>query len=151
MTTPSPFVQDYVRSARFHLDNAFGMYTQVREQQYNEAFVKLAYMASQIWGSGIDILSTIMLVDGQTALGTSTSRYTYLKYRLNSLHPDMRLRADWSHLVSLHSFQHNLDLPELRFVQACHHSAELIANLNSLLPEYLGLADEAYDWLHDVR
>ena len=47
MTTPSPFVQDYVRSARFHLDNAFGMYTQVREQQYNEAFVKLAYMASR--------------------------------------------------------------------------------------------------------
>ena len=150
MTTPSPVVQDYVRSAQFHLNNAFGMYMQVREQQYESAFVELAYMASQIWDTGIDLLSTIMLLDGLTGLGTSTSRYNYLRYTLNNRYPDIGLRTDWRYLASLHGFQHNLDLPEPRFVEACHQSGELIVNLNGMLPEYLRLADENYRWLRDV-
>ena len=148
---PSPVVQDYVRSAQLHLDNAFGMYAQVRRQQYDAAFVELAYAASQIWGCGIALLSVIMLLDGVSNLSTSTSRYNYLRRPLDDLYPDLGLRTNWRFLASLHSFQHNLDLPETQFVQACHQSAELIASLNGLIPEHLRLPDEAFAWLYDVR
>ena len=147
----SPVPQDYVRSAQLHLDNAFDLYTQMREQQYDAVFVEMAYVASRIWDSGIALLSAIMLLDGRATLGASTLRYRYLKHTLSNLHPALRLRTNWSYLASLHSFQHNLNMLELRFVDACHYSAELIASLNGLLPENLRLADEAYRWLYDVE
>ncbi len=148
---PSPVVQDYVRSAQLHLDNAFGMYMQVRERQHDDIFLDLAYVASQIWGTGIALLSSIMLLDGVSNLGTSSSRHNYLRYTLDDRYPDLSLRANWPYLALLHNFQHNLDLPEAQFVGACNQSGVLIASLNGLLPTHLQLPDDSYLWLCDVR
>ena len=148
---PSPVVQDYVRSAQLHLDNAFGMYMQVRERQYDDIFVKLAYAASQIWGAGIALLSSIMLLDGVSNLGTSSSRHNYLRYTLDDRYPDSGLRANWPYLAMLHNFQHNLDLSQAQFVGACNQSGVLIASLSGLLPDSRRLEDEAYRWLYDVE
>lgn len=148
---PSPVVQDYVRSAQLHLDNAFGIYMQVRKRQHDDIFVDMAYAASQIWGAGIALLSSIMLLDGVSNLGTSSSRHNYLRYTLDDRYPDLSLRANWPYLALLHNFQHNLDLPEAQFVGACNQSGVLVTSLNGLLPEYLRLANESYRWLYDVE
>ena len=148
---PSPVIQDFVRSAQLHLDNAFGMYMQVRERQYEEVFIELAYVASQVWNTGIALLSAIMQSDDISRLGTSSLRHNYLRYTLNDRYPNLDLLNNWPYLALLHNFQHNLALPELRFVGACHQSAVLIASLNGLIPEHLRLPDDAFAWLHDVR
>ena len=148
---PSPVVQDYVRSAQLHLGNAFGMYMEVRERQYDDVFVELAYAASQVWGAGIALLSGIMSHDGVSNLGTSSSRHSYLRYTLDDRYLDLSLRANWPYLAMLHNFQHNLDLSQAQFVGACNQSGVLIASLNGLLPEHLRLPDEAYRWLYDVE
>ena len=146
-------IQDYIRSASRRLDNAALLYRQVKagEQGYDAAFLELADVGMLVWSAGIDLLSALMLADGRTRLGDSRQRHRYLRSRLNRQYPEKELRVSWHYLSQLHNFQHNLDLPELRFVEACHQSGRLFGELNGLLPPAQRLPANAYAWLEVVR
>ena len=107
-----------------------------------------------VWSAGIDLISALMLHSGAGNLASSTQRRRFLKDYLSSRY---RLISDpldeigWSWLAQLHNFQHNLDLPEWRFINACRHSGRFFALLNIHLPPSLQLPTAAYAWLVAVR
>lgn len=144
--------QDYIRSGQRRLDNAALLYQQVKagEQGYDAAFLELADMGMLVWSAGIDMLSALMLAEGRTGLSDSSQRHTYLRAHLHRLYPEKELRVGWRHLSRLHNFQHNLNLPEFQFVEACRQSARLFDELNDLLPPALRLPESAYAWLYQV-
>ena len=144
---------DYIRSALRRLDNAALLYRQVKasEQGYDAAFLELADVGMLVWSAGIDLLSALMLAEGRTGLSDSSQRHNYLRNNLHGLYPEKELRAGWRHLSRLHNFQHNLNLPELRFVEACRQSGRLFAELNVLLPPDQRLPPNAYAWLEVVE
>ena len=145
--------QDYIRSAQRRLDNAALWYRQARanERWYDDAFLELADVGMLVWSAGIDVLSALMLIEGRTGLSDSGQRHRYLRAHLHGLYPEKELRVGWRHLSRLHNFQHNLDLPELRFVEACWQSSRLFNELNQLLPPALRLPPESYAWLRNVQ
>ena len=142
---------DHLRSAERRLSNAHDLYRQASARQYAAAFLEFADVAMLVWSAGIDVISALMLLDGQTNLGTSTNRRNYLKQNLDFTHPHRDLWGRWHHLARLHNFQHNLDMPQAQFESACHGSGHLINELNELLPEGMRLPSYAYGWLVDVR
>ena len=145
--------QDYIRSAQRRLDNAALLYRQTRasEQRYDDAFLELADVGMLVWSAGIDVLSALMAFEGRTNLGDSSQRHDYLRGYLHRLYPQKELRVGWRHLSWLHNFQHNLDLAEPRFVEACRQSGRLFDELNGLLPSVLRMPEEAYAWLLAVQ
>ena len=143
--------QDYIRSARRRLDSAADLYREASARHYDDAFLELADVAMLVWSAGIDVLSALMLFDGRPDLGTSSQRHHYLRFQLYRRHPQRDLRMGWGHLAQLHSFQHNLDLPQGSFVGACRHSSRLFRELNDLLPSVFRLPDDAYAWLLGVE
>ncbi len=143
--------QDYLQAARRRLDNAADWYGQAAVRQYDDAFLELADVGMLVWSAGIDMVSALMLLDDHTQLGASTERHHYLRYRLHRRYPQRDLRLAWGHLAQLHSFQHNLDLPQQHFVRACRHSGRLFGELNGLLPPAQRLPANAYAWLEVVE
>lgn len=143
--------QDYIRSARRRLDSAADSYREASARHYDDAFLELADVAMLIWSAGIYVLSALMLFDGYTGLGTSSQRHHYLRFELYRRHPQRDLRMGWGHLAQLHSFQHNLDLPQISFMGACRHSSRLFTELNDLLPAAHRLPQDAYAWLLNVE
>ena len=148
---PSRFPQDYLQSAQRRLTNAADLYRQTAARQYDDAFLELADVGMLVWSAGIDVLSALMARDGYDRLGASTDRHRYLRYCLHRRYPRRDLRFYWGHLTQLHSFQHNLDLPEPLFVTACNRSGRLFDELNQLLPAALRLPNDAYAWLLHVE
>lgn len=138
---------DHLRSAQHRLGNAHDLYRQAIDRQYDDAFLEFADVAMLVWSAGIDVISALMLLDGQANLGTSTNRRNYLRQNLDLAHPHRDLWSSWRFLARLHNFQHNLDMPRAQFVPACQGSGQLIRELNELLPEGMRLPTEAYDWL----
>ena len=146
--------QDYIRSAQRRLRNAGEVYRQVSGRRYDDAYLELADVAMLVWSAGVDTISALMLTEGYTDLGTSTNRRQFLRRLLRRHYPlvDKPLEVvGWSYLVRMHNFQHNLDLPEPQFVDACNYSARFFAILNGLLPLRLRLPDDSYEWLLAVR
>ena len=143
--------QDYIRSAQRRLNNAADLHRQASVRQYDDAFLELADVGMLVWSAGIDVLSALMLLDRYTNLGASSERHHYLRFRLHQLYPQRDLRMGWGHLAQLHSFQHNLDLPQISFVSACRHSSRLFDELNGLLPSVLRMPEDAYAWLLTVQ
>ena len=145
--------QDYIRSAQRRLDNAALWYRQTRagEQRYDDAFPKPGDVGMPVWSAGIDLLSALTVFEGHRNLSDSGQRHGYLRAYLHRLYPEKELRTGWRHPSRLHNFQHNLDLPEPRFVAACHESGRLFYELNGLLPSALRLPADAYEWLLEVR
>lgn len=145
---------DYVRSAQIRLEDAAGRIRQTYGQPYDEVFLELANVGMLVWSAGIDLISALMLHDGNDQLGTSTQRRRFLK---NYLSAHYRLVSDpldeigWWWLAQLHNFQHNLTLPEQRFSDACRHSGRFFAVLNVQLPRELRLPPAAFTWLASVR
>ena len=144
------FPLDHLRSAQRRLSNAHDLYRQASGRQYDDAFLEFADVAMLVWSAGIDIISVLMLLDGQTNLGTSTNRRNYLKQNLDSAHPHLDLWGIWRQLARLHNFQHNLDMPQAEFESACHSSGQLINELNELLPDGFRLPPDTYTWLLTV-
>lgn len=142
---------DHLRSAQRRLRNAHDLYRQASGRQYAAAFLEFADVAMLVWSAGIDVISALMLLDGQTNLGTSTNRRNYLRQNLDFAHPHRDLWGRWRYLARLHNFQHNLDMPQSQFEPACRGSGQLIFELNGLLPESLRLSPESYAWLVDAR
>ena len=142
---------DYLRAARRRLNAAAAIYRQSRVLHYDDAFLDYADIAMLVWSAGVDVTSALMLLDGRSALGTSTRRREYLTQTLHATYPDKELRSGWRHLARLHNFQHNLDMPQAQFESACHGSGHLINELNELLPEGMRLPPESYGWLIEVR
>ena len=142
---------DHLRSAQRRLSNAQDLYRQSRGRQYADAFLEFADVSMLVWSAGIDVISALMLLDGQTNLGTSTNRRYYLKQNLDFAHPQRDLWGSWRHLARLHNFQHNLDMPQEQFELNCRGSGGFIVELNELLPDDLRLPPESYGWLVDMR
>ena len=142
--------QDYLQSARRRLDNAADVYRPASVQQYDRAFLELSDVGMLVWSAGIDVVSALMRLDGYTDLGASSNRHRYLRHRLHNRYPQRDLRFGWSYLAQLHSFQHNLNLPETNFIDACQNSGRLFGELNDLLPPALRLPESAYAWLYQV-
>ena len=139
--------QAHIRSAHRRLSNAYDIYRQASDRRYDDAFLEFADVAMLVWSAGIDVISALMLLDGETTLSTSTQRRLYLRNTLDIAYPHLELRDGWRHLARLHNFQHNLDLPQAQFEAACRGSGKLIAELNELLPYELRLPSESYRWL----
>ena len=148
MLERGPF--DHLRSAQSRLSNAQYLYRQASGRQYDYAFLEFADVAMLVWSAGIDVISVLMLLDGQTNLGTSTNRRNYLKQNLDITHPHRDLWGSWRFLARLHNFQHNLDMPQSQFESACRGSGQLVSNLNELLPEGSRLPPNTFDWLLEV-
>ena len=147
--------QDYIQSAQIRLEDAAGRIRQTSGQPFDDAFLELANVGMLVWSAGIDLISALMLHSGVTGnLGTSTRRRRFLKDYLSARY---RLIGDpldeigWWWLAQLHNFQHNLNMPEQRFISACRHSGGFFALLNSELPPPLRLPAAAYAWLPAVR
>ena len=146
--------RDYIRSAQRRLGNAGEVYRQVSGRRYDDAHLELADVAMLVWSAGIDTISTLMMTEGDTDLGTSTNRRQFLRRLLLRRYPTVEKPLEvvsWSYLVRLHNFQHNLDLPEPQFVDACNYSARFFGILNALLPPHLQLLGSTYAWLLDVE
>ena len=107
-------------------------------------------MAMLVWSAGIDLISAHMLLDGETSLGTSAGRRRYLRGRIRAAVWPRQLLTGWNGLSRLHNFQHNLSMPESDFADDCHVSAQMLADLNGLLPAALRLPPRAYAWLAEV-
>ena len=138
---------DYLLMARRRLDQAANCQSAARGQAYTAAFAELADLAMLVWSAGIDLLSALMRLDGYTRLGDSNARRRFLYERLDARHPQMRLRNSWPYLAQLHGFQHNADLSEARFQEACLVASVLLDLLNAFLPEPLRLPAASYTWL----
>lgn len=138
---------DYLLMARRRLDQAADRQSAIQGQTCDAVFAELADLAMLVWSAGIELLSTLMRLDGYTRLGDSNARRRFLYERLDARHPQMRLRNSWSYLAQLHGFQHNADLPEARFLEACLGAGVLLDLLNALLPEPLRLPAASYAWL----
>ena len=146
--------QDYIRSAERRLLNAGDLYRQASGRRYDDAYLELSDVGMLIWSAGIDVISALMVAVGDTDLGTSTNRRQFLRRLLKQQYPLVDKPLDvvgWSYLVRMHNFQHNLDLPEPQFVDACNYGARYFGILNSLLPTTLRLPEDAYAWLLNVR
>ena len=141
--------QDYIQSAQIRLEDAAGRIRQTAGQPFDDTFLELANVGMLVWSAGIDLISALMLHNGSSRLSNSTQRRHFLKDYLSS-----RYSLDeigWSWLAQLHNFQHNLNMPEQRFISACRHSGGFFALLNSELPPLLRLPAAAYAWLPAVR
>lgn len=146
--------EDYLRSAESRLNSAGNRYRQGIGRPHEDVFLERADVAMLVWSAGIDVASALMLTLGSSNLGTSSTRFVFLRDQLRNSYPFIRKPMDaigWSHLAQLHNYQHNLDLSERRFVTACRRSARFFAVLNGLLPAQLRLPDDAYAWLLGVR
>ena len=148
---PERHAEDYIRSARRRLRAAAALYGEIGGREYNTVFLQLADVSALLWNAGIDIVSALMVCDGHDRLGTSRNRGRYVNQRLHDTNPRLRLRISWRHFAMLHNFQHNLDLPQERFVDSCQYAAELFGSLNGLLPEILQLPRESFAWLREVK
>lgn len=146
--------QDYIQSAQTRLEDAAGRIRQTAGQPYDDNFLELANVGMLVWSAGIDLISALMLHNGVGALSNSTQRRRFLtdylsaRYRLIS---DPLDEIGWSWLAQLHNFQHNLNLPEQRFRNACRHCGRFFALLNIRLPPSLQLPTAAYAWLAATR
>ena len=138
---------DYLLMARRRLDQAADCQSAIQGQTYDAAFAELADLAMLVWSAGIDLLSALMQLDGYARLGDSNTRRRFLREYLHIRHPQLDLKRRWPYLAQLHGFQHNADLPEPRFREACFETAELLGLLNALLPEPFRLPAASYAWL----
>lgn len=144
----------YARAARLRLEKAAVFCRQLSAQPYADAYLDLADVGTLIWSAGVDLISALMLNGGESRLGSSTTRRRFLKEYLFNRFPTLRNALNtvgWTYLVRLHNFQHNLDLPEAEFGDACTYSRPFFATLNALLPPALRLPVAAYAWLSAVR
>ena len=140
----------FVRSAERRLRNASGIHHRAIGQPHDDALLDMADVAMLVWSAGIDLLSALMLLDGETRLGPSTRRRQFVRERLHPSYPHLDLMVRWTGLARLHNFQHNLYMPRAQFELACRRSSRLIDELNRLLPPELRLSPDAYAWLAEV-
>ena len=147
---PERSSEEFVRAAQIRLALAAGMYESFKGVHFGARYVEMSNVAMLIWSAGIDLISAHMLLNGETGLGTSSSRRRYLMRRILPANRSTELRIGWSVLSRLHNFQHNLDLSGIGFAVNCRDSAQFFADLNGLLPATLRLPPAAYVWLADV-
>lgn len=138
---------DFAVAARHRLESAQAFYRAASGATYDGAFAQLGQMASAIWDAVVDLISAVMRQDGMRNLGRSTTRMNYLNDRLTARWANRYEQGYRDGLLMLHSFQHNMDLPERRFGDACRRCAQLVGLLNELLPVNRRLPADAYDWL----
>ena len=151
---PELTAADYAQAARLRLEKAAAACRQSAEQPYAAAYLELADAATLVWGAGIDLISALMLTAGESGLGTSTTRRRFLKAYLSAQFPLLRNPLNtigWTYLVRLHNFQHNLDMTEAQFRDACEYSQLFFITLNIELPPALRLPPAAFTWLASVR
>ncbi len=129
---------------------ALDMFERGRGQSFDERYIEMANVAMFVWSAGIDLISVHMLLNGETGLGTSSSRRRFLINRIVQGNRSLELRTGWAGLSRLHGFQHNLDLSEDEFAASCRDSNLMFAGLNGLLPAPLRLQSDAYGWLAEV-
>ena len=127
------------------------MYEQAAGLPFGDRYIEMANVAMLVWSAGVDLISVHMLLDGETGLGTSSSRRRHLRNRLVPANGLLRLDVGWRGLSQLHGFQHNLQMSESEFAVNCRESVTLFSGLNSLLPAPLRLPPDAYAWLGEVR
>ena len=145
---------DYVQSAERRLRNAGELRRQASGRSYEDAYLEMADVAMLLWSAGIDVISALMTEDGVRHLGSSSTRFVFLRELTGARYPLVRKPLDaigWPFLARMHNFQHNLDMSEYRFLIACQRCGQLFAVLNSLLPATLRLPEDAYAWLLNVR
>ena len=145
---------DYVQSAERRLRNAGELRRQASGRSYEDAYLEMADVAMLLWSAGIDVISALMTEDGVRHLGSSSTRFVFLRELTGARYPLVRKPLDaigWPFLARMHNFQHNLDMSEYRFTIACLRCGRLFTVLNSLLPTSLQMPEDAYAWLLNVR
>ena len=151
---PEPAAADYARAARLRMEKAAAACRQLSGQPYADAYLELADASALIWSAGIDLISALMLTVGKSRLGSSPTRRRFLKAYLSDRFPMLRNPLNtigWTYLVRFHNFQHNLDMPEREFADACEYCLSFFSTLNIRLPPSLQLPTAAYAWLAAVR